>query len=185
MTAPEIVGIAVSLAMDAFAVALAAGTSEQTRGVRPAFRLSFHFGLFQFGMPVLGWLAGTSLAGAVAGLDHWVAFGLLAVVGGHMVRSGLGPDARPGRSDPSRGWSLVGLSLATSLDALAVGFSLAMLGVDIVGPAAVIGVVTAALSLLGLRVGRRLGDAFGHRMELIGGIVLLVIGLRMLLSHLA
>ncbi len=185
MTFLEVVGIAVSLAMDAFAVSLAAGTSERTRGVRPAFRLSFHFGLFQFGMPVLGWLAGTSVADAVSGVDHWVAFGLLTVVGAHMVRSGLAPDARPRRSDPSRGWPLVGLSLATSVDALAVGFSLAMLGVEIIFPAVVIGVVTAALSLAGLRFGRRLGDAFGHRMELIGGFVLLAIGLRVLLGPIA
>ena len=180
MTFPEIAAIAVSLAMDAFAVSLAAGTSGRTRGARPAFRLSFHFGLFQFGMPVLGWLAGSTVAAAVSGAGRWLAFVLLAVVGTRMVRSGLFPDSRVRSGDPSRGWQLVGLAVATSLDALAVGFSLAVLGVRIVYPAAVIGVVTAALSLLGLRLGRRLGDAFGHRMEVAGGVVLLTVGVRLL-----
>ncbi|MBN2499017.1 MAG: manganese efflux pump [Deltaproteobacteria bacterium] len=180
----EIILVAAGLAMDAFAVSLAAGSLEEVRGGRAAFRLSFHFGLFQFLMPVIGWYAGTAVVAFIASVDHWVAFGLLAYVGGRMIGSGLNPDARSFRGDPSRGATLVILSLATSIDALAVGLSLAMVQVSIWYPSVVIGIVTAGLSLAGVRLGDRLGRVFGKRMEIAGGIVLLGIGARILLSHL-
>jgi len=172
--------------MDAFAVSLAAAGSGRAAGGRAQFRLSFHFGLFQFLMPVIGWFLGRRLAGALAAVDHWIAFGLLAFVGARMILSAWkgGPDAPVPRGDPSRGLTLVALSVATSIDALAVGFSLALLHVEIWYPAAVIGVVTAALSFAGVRLGAFLGRAFGRGMEAAGGILLLLIGLRILLEHL-
>ncbi len=176
--------IALGLAMDAFAVALGAGASGRARGRRAAFRLSFHFGLFQFLMPVIGWLIGTRVAGLIAAFDHWVAFALLAVVGARMVRAGLDASAEAGAGDPSRGATLIMLSVATSLDALAIGLTLAMLRVDIWYPSAVIGLVAGALSLAGLRLGSRLGARFGKRMEIAGGVVLILVGLHILLSHL-
>jgi len=176
--------IAVGLAMDCFAVSLAIGTSDHITGPRPVFRLSFHFGLFQAIMPVLGWLAGYGIENLIAGFDHWVAFGLLAFVGLRMIRSGLESQSAVHVHDPSRGATLVMLSLATSIDALAIGLSLAVLKVGIVYPAIVIGVVTALISLTGLVAGHRLGQAFGKRMEIIGGLILITIGLRVLLSHL-
>jgi putative Mn2+ efflux pump MntP len=125
MSFVEILFMAVGLAMDAFAVSLAAGTHKEINGFRPTFRLSFHFGFFQFLMPVLGWALGTKLEGAIQAFDHWIAFGLLAFVGARMIHAGLtSPDDAP-RSDPSRGLTLVGLCVATSIDALAVGLSLA------------------------------------------------------------
>ena len=176
--------LALGLAMDACAVSLAAGASGRAAGGRAAFRLGFHFGLFQFLMPIAGWLLGLAVAHLIAAVDHWIAFGLLAVVGGRMIRSGLDPAVEPGLGDPSRGWSLVLLSIATSIDAFAVGLSLAMIRVAIWQPAVVIGLVTATMSVAGLWLGSRLGRAFGPRMEVIGGVILLLVGLRILAAHL-
>ncbi|MBA4379772.1 MAG: hypothetical protein C0393_03665 [Anaerolinea sp.] len=180
----EILLIALSMAMDAFAVCLGAGTSAQTSGPRPTFRLSFHFGLFQFIMPVIGWLAGTTVVHYIADYDHWVAFGLLAFVGIRMIRSGFDGSNEAHKSDPSRGWTLVLLSIAVSIDALAIGLSLALIGITIWYPAVVIGVVTGLVSWLGLRLGNVLGGKFGKRMEIAGGIVLILIGARIVVSHL-
>jgi putative Mn2+ efflux pump MntP len=181
----EVSLIAVGLAMDAFAVSLGIGCGRQADSPRAMFRLSFHFGLFQALMPLIGWLVGSRISALIGGVDHWVAFGLLAFVGGRMIRSGFDPDGSFCGPDPSRGQTLVLLSLATSIDALAVGLSLAMLRVSIFQPIIVIGVVTAALSLVGLLLGLRLGEAFGKRTEVLGGLLLVGIGLRVLLSHLA
>jgi manganese efflux pump family protein len=180
----EVLLISLSMAMDAFAVCLGAGTTGQTDGARPTFRLAFHFGLFQFIMPVLGWLAGTTIAHYIAAFDHWIAFGLLAFVGGRMLWSGFHPDKEQKSNDPSRGLTMVLLSIAVSIDALAIGLSLGLIGVFVWYPAIAIGVVTGLLSWLGLRLGGRLGDKFGKQMEIIGGLVLLTIGVRILLSHL-
>lgn len=180
----EIVLIAVGLAMDAFAVSLGVGATGHARGYRASMRMSFHFGLFQALMPIIGWYAGKTIAPFIAALDHWVAFALLVFVGGRMIHSGMSPEAEIHESDPTRGFMLVLLSVATSIDALAVGLSLAMLGVTIWYPVVVIGVVTASLSLLGCRLGNRLGLSFGKIMEIIGGGVLILIGIRVVLSHL-
>jgi putative Mn2+ efflux pump MntP len=180
----EILLIAVGLAMDAFAVSLAAGALKEVRGARATFRLSFHFGLFQFLMPVIGWYAGSNIVGYIEAFDHWIAFGLLGYVGGRMVLSGLANREESFRGDPSRGYLLITLSVATSIDALAVGLSLAMIQVSIWYPSVVIGVVAGVLSIVGVGLGRRLGLAFGKRMEVAGGIILVLIGLRILYAHL-
>jgi manganese efflux pump family protein len=180
----EILLISLSMAMDAFAVCLGAGAQDETIGRRPTFRLAFHFGLFQFLMPVLGWFAGATIERYIAVYDHWIAFSLLAFVGGRMVWSGFHPEGESDRSDPSRGWTLVLLSIAVSIDALAVGLSLGIVGVTIWVPAVVIGIVTGLVSWLGLRLGNKLGEKFGKRMEVAGGIILILIGVRILLGHL-
>jgi putative Mn2+ efflux pump MntP len=180
----EILLLAVGLAMDACVVSAGAGASGRSTGGRATFRLGFHFGLFQFLMPIVGWFAGLTIAGAMAAVDHWIAFVLLAIVGGRMIRSGLKGEDDKFASDPSKGWSLVMLSIATSIDALAVGFSLAMIGVDIWFPAVVIGLVTAAMSVAGLRLGAGLGARFGHRMEVVGGVILIFVGVRIVFEHL-
>jgi len=176
--------IALSMAMDAFAVSLGAGTTLQNVGYRPVFRLSFHFGLFQFAMPVIGWYLGSSIEPVIAPYDHWIAFGLLTFVGVRMLLSGIDGNNSSLKTDPSRGMTLVLLSIATSIDALAIGLTLAIMKVDIWYPAVVIGVVTGLLSLIGLRMGNTLGEKFGKRMEIAGGIVLILIGLRIVASHL-
>jgi putative Mn2+ efflux pump MntP len=180
----EVLLVAVGLAMDAFAVAVSIGSARSAPGPRAVFRLSFHFGLFQFLMPILGWLAGSSIVQLISGVDHWIAFGLLAFVAGRMVRSGFDPDGEATLGDPSRGRMLVMLAVATSIDAFAIGLSLAMLKINIVYPSMVIGVVAASFTLAGLAIGRRLGELFGKRMEILGGLILIGIGLRVLLSHL-
>jgi len=176
--------IALGLAMDAFAVSLGAGTCELTNNRRARFRLAFHFGWFQAMMPVIGWLAGQTVAQYISAIDHWVAFVLLAYIGFNMIRSGLKPEMASYASDPSRGRTLVILAIATSIDALAVGLSMAMLDVNIIVPSLVIGVVAGLLSIIGLLIGNKLGEKFGKRMEIIGGIILIAIGIRVVLSHL-
>lgn len=177
--------IAFALAIDAFAVALSTGAYLVKASARQTFRLSFHFGLFQFLMPILGWLAGSTLVQWIAAFDHWIAFVLLAAIGGKMIHAGAGGDGDAGvRSDVTRGGSLVSLSVATSIDALAVGLSLSFLGTDIVYPSVVIGIVAAVMTILGMRLGERLSARFGRRMEFAGGVVLVLIGARIVLEHL-
>jgi putative Mn2+ efflux pump MntP len=185
MTFFEILLIAIGMAMDAFAVCLGAGTQPATTGPRPTFRLAFHFGLFQFLMPLLGWLAGTTVVGFIADFDHWVAFGLLVFVGVRMLRSSFGAEEEIQKADPSRGLTMVMLSIAVSIDALAIGLTLAFLKISVWYPALVIGVVTGLISWLGVRIGGRLGSVFGKRMEALGGLILIVIGIRIVILHLA
>jgi manganese efflux pump family protein len=176
--------IAVGLAMDAFAVSLGIGTTERATSARARFRLAFHFGLFQCFMPIIGWAAGSTVSRWIAPVDHWIALGLLAYVGINMIRSGLSSDAESYSRDPSRGRTLIVLAVATSIDALAVGLSLAMLEVAIVTPSVIIGVVTYSLSMVGLFAGNKLGEKFGKRMEILGGIILIGIGVRVVITHL-
>lgn len=152
---------------------------------RTTHRLAWHFGLFQFLMPILGWLAGLSLERWISGVDHWIAFGLLAAIGGKMIYEALdGDEEKRAEKDPTRGASLVVLSVATSIDALAVGLSLALLGVRIWYPAVIIGVVAFAFTAVGLHIGRRFGSLLGKRLEIVGGLILIGIGVRILVDHL-
>jgi manganese efflux pump family protein len=176
--------VAVGLAMDAFAVSLGIGTSQVANSPRPLFRLSFHMGLFQGLMTFLGWLAGSTIARYISAVDHWVALVLLAFVGIRMIRSGLDPESELHKTDPSRGGTLLVICIATSIDAMAVGLGLAMLKTGIIFPSVVIAVVTLGLSLFGLLAGNSLGEKFGKRMEVLGGLILLAIGLRIVYTHL-
>jgi putative Mn2+ efflux pump MntP len=182
----SLVAIAFALAMDAFAVALVTGLTLKPVTGRDIFRLSFHFGLFQAIMPLLGWSAGKALYSSIAAVDHWVAFLLLAFVGGRMIWSArtADDDDPPAASNPTRGWDLVILSVATSIDALAVGLSLAMVGSAILIPSIVIGLVAAILTVAGMVLGKRAGTVWGQRFEVIGGLILIAIGLRILFGHL-
>jgi len=170
--------------MDAFAVSIASSAVLRDVTRRQIFRLSFHFGFFQFMMPVIGWLAGLSIADHIASYDHWVAFGLLAFIGGRMIYESFAKKEKlKETADPTRGLTLVMLSIATSIDALAVGLSFAMLQVRIWYPSVIIGLVAAAMTVIGMRIGGRLGARFGRRMELIGGLVLIGIGIKILIEH--
>jgi len=186
MSLIEVIAVAVALAMDAFAVSVAAGVTLRRVSGRQTFRLSWHFGLFQAIMPVIGWEAGLTVQDIISSFDHWVAFGLLVIIGGRMVVGAIRDDGKHvSAAEPTRGWSLVMLSVATSIDALAVGLSLAMLRISVWVPALVIGIVasvfTAGGLYLGGYIGRRLPIA--RCTALIGGVVLLVIGGRILLEH--
>jgi putative Mn2+ efflux pump MntP len=185
MSSIEIILLALALSIDAFAVSLSAAATGKASDARATFRLSFHFGLFQAMMPVLGWTAGLALAPVIAAIDHWVAFGLLGFIGVRMIRSSFAPGPAAESEDPSRGLTLMVLAVGTSIDALAVGLSLGLLGTDIWWPSVVIGVVTMVVCLIAIQLGRRMNASLGKRAELIGGFILLIIALRILLSHLA
>lgn len=171
--------------MDALAVSLGIGTSGQIATTRGKLRLSFHFSIFQAGMAALGWLAGETIVRYVEGFDHWIAFILLAYVGIKLIRSGFEKDGNAFNQDPSTGKTLVLLSFATSIDAFAVGLSISFLNVPIAMSVFMIGLVALILSLLGLFAGIHLGKKFGKQMEIFGGLILLFIGLRVVISHLA
>ncbi len=180
----EIIIIAVSLAMDAFAVCISAASTGMVCDRRAVFRLSFHFGLFQFMMPVIGWFIGLNILTYIAFIDHWLAFALLAYVGIKMIQQSRKNDELNQQSNPSKGMNLVLLSVATSIDALAVGLSIGILDLEIWYPSFLIGVITAGLSLIGIQLGQKLGKRLGKRMECLGGIILIIIGLRILITHL-
>jgi len=181
-----ILGIALALAMDAFAVAL--GLSLARDGLRGAqsFRLAFHFGLFQFAMPIAGWAAGQTVIKLIAAYDHWVAAGLLVFVGGKMIVESFHKEEKIERkaADVTRGFSLILLSVATSLDALAVGLSFGALRVPILLPAAVVGLVCFAVTLAGAKIGPWLGKLAGKWAEIAGGVVLFLIAAKILVEHL-
>lgn len=184
MDAITLFGLALALAMDAFAVALGTGTVLSRLTGRHLFRLGFHFGLFQALMPVLGWLAGLTIIDWVQAWDHWIAFALLAFIGGRMIFEACSDDEKPDDRDPTRGLNMVMLSIATSIDALAVGFSLSVIGVSIWFPALIIGLVAGILTIIGMLIGKHIGDRWGARVEIIGGVVLIAIGSKILFEHL-
>ncbi|PWH13795.1 MAG: manganese efflux pump [Anaerolineae bacterium] len=170
--------------MDAFAVSLGVGTSQLSYSTRSKLRLAFHFGVFQAGMTLLGWLGGTTVEPLIRHFDHWIAFALLGYVGGRMIWGGLHQEQESYNQDPTRGGLMVLLSVATSLDALAVGLSMAILRAPVFVPSLVIGLVAFLLSGIGLFCGCYFGERFGKRMEIFGGLLLVAIGLRILLEHL-
>ena len=183
-----VLAIAVGLAMDAFAVAIATGVAVKRDHLREAIRMAAFFGLFQALMPALGWVAGLRLRDLIHSFDHWVAFGLLALVGGKMLYEALWleKDAQE-EEDPSGSRNglatLLLLSVATSIDALAVGLSLSVLGVEIILPSVVIGVVTFALTFAGVFIGCKVGHLFEKKIEAAGGLVLIGIGIKILVDH--
>ena len=182
----NVLTIALALAMDAFAVSVAAGMSLHSVSFRQTFRLSWHFGLFQALMPILGWSAGSMVRSLIEQYDHWVAFGLLVFVGGHMIQEALHSDTEgTPKKDPTKGLRLMMLSVAVSIDALAVGLSLAMLEIEIWTPALIIGVVALFATMLGLHLHKALGrfPFVSSYAEVIGGIALIVIGLNILREH--
>jgi len=185
MDAITLTGLALALAMDAFAVALGTGAVLSRLTGRHLFRLGFHFGLFQALMPVIGWLAGLTIMQWVEAWDHWIAFSLLAIIGGRMIYEAFSDEEKTDDRDPTKGLSLVLLSIATSIDALAVGFSLSVIGVSIWMPALVIGLVAGILTIVGMLLGGRIGDRWGSRVEIFGGLVLIAIGIKILIEHLS
>jgi putative Mn2+ efflux pump MntP len=187
LTLFNILAIAVALAMDAFAVAIATGICLGTIHWRQNFRLAWHFGLFQAMMPVIGWGAGLTIRDLIARYDHWVAFGLLLFVALSMYREAFQNDDACERKvkDPTKGMTMVMLSVATSLDALAVGFSLSVVKISIWMPAAVIGVVACLFTTIGLHLGKRISRAAHIRRmaDGLGATVLVIIGLNILWEH--
>jgi putative Mn2+ efflux pump MntP len=179
----ETVLIAVALGCDAFAVGMGVGT--RFCGPRQVFRLSFHFGLFQFLMPLLGWTIGMNAFGVVRQCGPWLAFGLLFFIGARMTYESFHPDEASTDQeckDPTRGMSLVMLSVATSMDALGVGFSIGVLGQSLLAAAICIGITACAMTWTAMKVGSRLSSRFGQRMETAGGIILMAIAVKLLVA---
>lgn len=175
--------IAVGLVMDAFAVAICKGLAMKRPGIRQILIVGIWFGVFQALMPVIGYYLGSSFYSYIEDYDHWIAFILLALIGVNMIREAIS-DEEEG-VDASTGFrTMLVLAVATSIDALAVGISLAMTGDDIMTSAVVIGVVTFLISASGVKIGSLFGDRFGKKAELVGGVILILIGLRVLLDHL-
>jgi putative Mn2+ efflux pump MntP len=180
---PYVLAVALALAMDVLAVSLAVGVSRRGLTGGQVLRMAAAFGLFQAGMTMLGAVAGANVLAYIRSYDHWAAFGLLAVVGMRMGYESFRPPHVP-KGDPTRGLALVILAVATSLDALAVGLSLAALETSILYPAAVIGVVSFWVAVAGAKSGPRIGRWAGRWAELAGGAVLIAIGVRILIVHL-
>jgi len=177
--------IAVGVSADAFAVALGKGLHMRRFSARNAVIIALTFGAFQALMPLIGWLLGSAFASYIADIDHWIAFGLLALIGGKMLHEAFSTkDDVDEDTDRLPLRELLVLALATSIDALAVGVTLAFLPVSIGGAIAVIGVTTTVLAFVGVVVGRRVGSRFGKPAEIAGGIILILIGLNILLDHL-
>ena len=182
----ELLLIAVGLSMDAFAVSVCKGLGMRRLNLRVALVLAFLFGVFQAGMPVIGWLLGSQFLWLIEPVDHWIAFGLLGFIGGKMILDAVrGEQEDDGGTVDRVAWGeFLMLAVATSIDALAVGISFAALSVEIVPSVALIGIVTFALSLVGVMVGHVFGSRFERPAQLAGGVVLVLIGVKVLLEHL-
>lgn len=179
-----LLSIAVGLSMDAFAVSITHGITVKHERMNHALKMAIFFGGFQALMPLIGWLAGLRLREWISGVDHWIAFGLLSLIGGKMIYESLKlkPEEK-GAASLSLS-VLVLLSIATSIDALAVGVSFAFLKIAIITPILVIGGITFLLCFLGFLVGNRVGHFFESKIEVVGGLILIGIGLKILLQDL-
>jgi putative Mn2+ efflux pump MntP len=177
----EILGLAVALGCDAFAVGLAVG--GRCHQPRQVFRLSFHFGFFQFAMPLAGWALGRAVVEFTRTWAPWLAFAVLIFLGLKMIRESFqGEDGPDACVDPTKGMSLIALSVATSIDALGVGFSLGIMDGEILWAAIVIGLVAGVMTLGAMKLGKRLSARFGKRMGALGGVILIIIAFKLLLG---
>jgi Predicted membrane protein len=178
----ELILIAIGLSMDAFAVAVGKGLCAKKCGIRPALITGAYFGIFQAVMPLIGYFFGIQFEEAIDAYDHWVVFGLLAVIGANMIREAFSKE-KPGNG--SFGFkSMIVMALATSIDALAVGITFALLHVSIVPSVLIIGAITFTLSFLGVKLGAALGLRLRSGAEIAGGVMLVLIGVKILLEHL-
>ena len=184
MSILAIVGIGLALAMDAFAVAIAGGVVIKERKVHHAVRIALFFGGFQALMPLLGWLAGLGLKDVIASVDHWIAFGLLGLIGCKMIVESFRLQPTEKKTAVLRVPTLLVLSVATSIDALAVGITFSVLHEPIVTPILIIGAITFVVALAGVYIGDRFGHLFESKIEVAGGLVLIGIGVKILIEHL-
>jgi len=183
LTLSTLIFIAVALAMDSFAVSISTGSVLKQFHFKAMGKISFLFALFQGAMPVIGWYAGESFEEYIRDYDHWVAFILLTLIGGKMIYEALGSKEETSYLDPYSFRKMATLAIATSIDAFAIGISFSILNIDIVFPAIIIGIITFLFSFGGLTIGIKLGKAFGSKVELIGGLILIFIGVKILLEH--
>lgn len=176
--------IAVGLAADAFAVSLSSGLAIKHMKINKALKIALFFGVFQALMPLIGWVAGLSFRGFISSFDHWVAFGLLSFIGGRMIYESTQEEIVEKKFNPLDSYTLMTLAVATSLDALAVGIGFSVLKISIFAVVTVIGFITFFLSFLGVFIGHKFGDFFQNKVEMLGGLVLIGIGTKILIEHL-
>ena len=179
----EIVLIGIGLAMDAFAVSICKGLSMSKLDWKKAFIIALYFGGFQALMPIIGYFLGINFSDLVTSIDHWIAFILLSIIGGNMIKESF-DDEEEKRNDMVDFKTMIVLAIATSIDALAVGITFAFLKANILISAIFIGIITFLISLFGVKIGNKFGDKFQNKAELLGGIILILIGLKILLEHL-
>lgn len=190
MSGMEIWLVAIGLAMDCFAVSIASGILLKRVRLRPMLVMAFFFGLFQALMPLIGWIGAGLFSHLIENIDHWIAFGILAFLGGRMIKESFEDEECRHEYDPTRLQVVLTLAVATSIDALAIGVSFAFLGIkglsDILPPVGIIGLVSFGLSLAGLLIGIRFGCGIARKLraELWGGIILVFIGTKILIEHL-
>ena len=177
----EIAGIGVGLAMDAFAVSICKGLSMKKLSWKKAIIIALYFGIFQALMPVLGYFLGSAFSSFVQSVDHWIAFILLAIIGGKMIKDST-EDETKNRNDKIDVKTMLLLAIATSIDAFAVGLSFAFLNTSPLIPSAIIGIVAFIFSIIGIFIGKKLGNIFGDKFQIIGGIILILIGIKILLG---
>lgn len=177
--------LAIALSADSFAVALSCGVAERRVDFKHATRIASSFALFQGLFPVIGWYVGEEIKCYIVAFDHWIAFGLLSMLGFKMIKDSLGGGDGDELSNIYSWRYIITLSIATAIDALVVGFTYSITSSDdmLLG-AVIIGAVTFVFSHLGIYIGKRSGDIFGNRVEIIGGLVLIAIGLKILITHL-
>lgn len=175
--------IGLGLAMDCLAVSFATGANQRTTRIKAAIILAAFFGGFQFGMTILGWLLGTGFADIISTYDHWIAAGLLGIIGAKMLIEGVKGGEEEESPDVVHLIPVVTLAIATSIDALAVGISFAFLKVEPFIPAVIIGIVAAFVSVVGVYSGGKIGHILGKKVDILGGVILIAIGLKILLDH--
>ena len=184
MSTITVILIALGLAMDALAVSIASGAISRNLKIQQALRIALSFGLFQAFMPLIGWLAGRGLQDYIRGLDHWIAFSLLPLIGVKMIYESFSLDTQEKENNPLNLYVLLMLSLATSIDALAVGVSFALLKILIATAVIIIGAITFLVCFAGIYVGNRFGHLFENKIEIAGGMVLIGMGIKILMEHL-
>ena len=185
MSVFEIILISIGLAMDAFGVSIGKGLTMPVGENGRKVTLAFLFGLFQFLMPVIGWLIGRQFIDVISEWDHWIIFGLLGYLGVAMIREGLSDDDDEDDDKQFLGaWEMFMLSVATSLDAMAVGLTFAFLPINVWEASTMIGVITFGISLIGIYLGKFMGQFVGKYADILGGGVLILIGTKILLQHL-
>lgn len=177
-----IILIALGLSMDAFAVSLASGAAYKKLHINHSIRIALFFGIFQALMPLIGYFAGQASCTYIKKFDHWISFAILAVVGTKMIYEAF--QLKKTTKNPARIDILLTLAIATSIDALAVGFTLSLLSLNILLDITIIGIITFSLSLIGIFIGKKAGHLFDNKIEIIGGLILIAIGIKILIQHL-
>lgn len=179
----EILLIAIGLAMDAFAVSICKGLSMKKMNWKKALIIGGYFGFFQALMPILGYFLGSTFENLVTKIDHWIAFGLLALIGANMLKEAFANDEE-NYNDDVKFKTMIVLAIATSIDALAVGITFAFLQANILISAVVIGIITFAISIVGVKIGNKFGDKYERKAETVGGLILIFMGIKILFEHL-